>query len=105
MIKFNPAQALGLFGDRSLLNLSRRVEQFENSLRRSHSRLQNVVLFAQILNWTEEALSILDERRQHAQSHSVHYGVKWQKCLRSEIERDAFDRPSAEHATPAEPDH
>src|SRR5205085_7165112 len=49
-------------------DLSRRIEQFENTLAGSHGRLQNVVLLTQILNWPEEPQGVLAERNQHAQS-------------------------------------
>ena len=61
---------------RSLRNLRRNnfrlcVEQLKDALARRHRRLQNVVLLAQVLNGTEEALSILHEGHQHAERHRI----------------------------------
>ena len=50
------------------LNASRSIKQLENTFRRRHRRLQNIVFLAEILNRPKEALSILKERHQHAQS-------------------------------------
>ncbi len=43
------------------------VEQFEDPLAGRHRRLQDVVLVAEVLDGTEEALRVLDEGDQHAE--------------------------------------
>ncbi len=48
-----------------------RIEQVEDALGRCHGGLQNVVLFAQILNGAEESQPILQERRHHSQRQSA----------------------------------
>src|SRR5581483_3125315 len=67
VIKFNSARAMGKSRFRCLRSLHRIIEQLENSLRRGHRCLQDVVLFAEVLNRTEKALCILHKRNKHAE--------------------------------------
>ncbi len=46
-----------------------RIEQLEHALARCHGRLQDVVLFAEVLNRAEKSLRVLHERDQHAERH------------------------------------
>ena len=68
VVELDAAGTLGVFGDRGRSDLGRRVEQLENALARRHGRLQDVVLFAEVLNGPEEALGILNEGDQHAKT-------------------------------------
>ena len=52
-------------------DLHRRIQQLEDALARSHGGLQHVVFFAEVLDGAEEALRVLHEGHQHAQSDGV----------------------------------
>ncbi len=68
MAEFDAVAAVALDGMRRAHNLRLRVEQLEDALAGGHGRLQDVVLVAQILNRPPEALRVLDEHGQHADS-------------------------------------
>src|SRR5579863_8812575 len=55
-------------GFRRADDLRRGIEQFEDTLARRHRGLQDVVLVAQVLDWTPEALRVHVEAGQHADS-------------------------------------
>src|SRR5258708_29681200 len=59
VVEFNPAWSVGDSRDRSFVDFNFGIEELENALGRRHRRLQNVVLFAQILNRPEETLRVL----------------------------------------------
>jgi hypothetical protein len=67
VIELNAAGSFRCLGDGGGCDLSRCIEELENPLTGSHGRLQDVVLFAEILDGPEEALGILDKRNQNAQ--------------------------------------
>src|SRR5207253_4044231 len=71
VVELDASRAGGRFGMRRVNDLRRRVQQLEDALRRGHGRLQDVVLFAEVLNGAEEALGVLHEGHQHAQSDGV----------------------------------
>src|SRR5262249_34695112 len=105
MIELDPARSIGLLCDRRLLNLRRSVQQLKNSLRRCHRRLQNVVLLAQILNWTEEPLRVLHERHQHTNCCRIAHHMKCKKSLGTKADRHPTDDPSAQNVPATKPDH
>src|SRR5437879_1685359 len=50
-------------------NAHRSIQQLENPLRAGHRGLKDVVLVAQVLNRTKEALRVLDKRDRRADRH------------------------------------
>ena len=69
VIELNPSRPDWRFGHRRRSNLRRSIQQLENPLAGRHGRLQDVVLFAEILNGPEEALGILDEGGENPDAH------------------------------------
>src|SRR4051794_40615918 len=61
VIEFNHPGAARSLRLRGLSDFYRRIEQFEDAFAGGHRRLQDVVLFTQVLNGTEEALRVLNE--------------------------------------------
>src|SRR6476469_6362230 len=71
MIKLDTARAFWLlrYGGRS--DVDWRVKQLKDALGRSHRRLQDVVLVAEILDGPEESLRVLHERDQRSDRRKV----------------------------------
>src|SRR2546422_10048620 len=82
MIEFNQAWAFSTLCDRRRRNLHWGIKQLEDAFARCHRRLQNVVLLAEVLNGPEEALRVLNECGENANSGHI-----------------------VDHVTPAEPNH
>src|SRR5271169_2198882 len=59
----------GVHGSFGIRDGDWRVEQFENTLRARHGRLQNVVFVAQVLDGPEETLRVLDESNRGTHRH------------------------------------
>ena len=71
VVELDASRAVGKLRSRRRNDLRPGVEQFENALARRHRRLQDVVLLAQVLDGTEEALRILHKRDQYSQADGV----------------------------------
>src|SRR5215469_11716086 len=67
MVEFDAPGTFRLLRHDGRFDIYRCIEQFENALRRSHGRLQDVVFVAEILDGTEKTLRILRERNQDPQ--------------------------------------
>ncbi len=71
VVELNAAGSGRCLGNRRRSNLDGRVQQLENAFAGCHRRLQNIVLLAEILNGTEEALRVLDESSEDANRSSA----------------------------------
>ena len=69
MIKLNTPGPARHFRHRWGSDFYRRIQQLEDTFASRHRRLQDVVFLAKVLNWPEEALRILNERRQQSDTH------------------------------------
>ena len=58
MVELDAAAARRLLRDRRRRDFDLRIQQLEDAFAGGHRRLQDVVLLAQVLNRTEEALRI-----------------------------------------------
>jgi len=67
--------------------------------------LQDVVLFAEVHDGTEEAQSVLDEGDQHAQRSYGRHQAECDQCLPVETHGHAGRRNIPHHVAAAEPDH
>ncbi len=71
MVELDAPRAVGKLRSGRRHDLGWGVEQLEDALARRHRRLQDVVLLAEVLDGTEEALRVLHERHQHSQADGV----------------------------------
>ena len=105
VIKLDSSGTIGRLRDSRFSNFYWRIQQLENPLRRCHCRLQDVVLFAQILNRPKEPLRVLHKGDQHAKCGGSSYPVKRKQGFGIESDLQLRNVPLLQHVVPAEPDH
>src|SRR5262249_4145534 len=76
-IEFNGRDSVGRgSGPVGSQDVGRRIQEFKDALRGSHCGLQDVVLLAQVLNGTEEAQAVLEERDHHPERERARLNSK-----------------------------
>src|SRR5438067_10227294 len=68
-IEFNASVSLHASRRCRIRDFNRGIQQLENAFAGSHRRLEDVVLFAQVLNRPEESLRILNEGDYYAERY------------------------------------
>src|SRR5207302_2842795 len=104
VVEFDATSAFGALRHSGRDYLHGRVQQLENALAGGHGRLQDVVFFAEVHDWTEKPQSVLDEGDQHAQRRHRRHQAKCNQRLPVETYCDAGHGSVAHYVAAAEPD-
>src|SRR6185312_746377 len=103
MLEFDSARAMRFFCDRRRGDFHRSIEQLEYAFTGGHGGLQNVVLVAQVLDGTEEALRVAHKGDQNAERRDRGDCMNHRQVV-DELQSDRGDRPLVKDSIASEPD-
>src|SRR3984885_7807719 len=103
VIEFDPPQSFGALNHRGRNHLHGRVQQLEDAFACGHGRLQNVVLFAEVHDRTEEAQRVLDKRDQYPERCPVTYQAESNQSLPIEFHNHAGHVEFTHHVAATKP--